>query len=117
MEPGIVWKMSSLLLGIVSDMAMGQNPKPVPPVNIRFNPTTKIGSLKWVVHLPQNGTIGFDPQPYLDILFWFQLFKGWAAWQGSFQLFVSFGSVYLRAGLQQSHVFFASLAGAQRTRE
>ena len=23
----------------------------------------KIG-LKWVVHLPQNGTIGFDPQPY-----------------------------------------------------
>ena len=31
-------------------------------MNIRFNPTTKI-VLKWVVHLPQNGTIGFDPQP------------------------------------------------------
>ena len=25
-------------------MAMGQNPKPVPPMNIRFTPTTKIGS-------------------------------------------------------------------------
>ena len=36
-------------------MGMGQNP--VPPVNI---PTR----LRWVVHLPQNGTIGFDPQPY-----------------------------------------------------
>ena len=35
--------------------AMGQ--KPVPPVNIPI--LTKI-----VVHLPQNGTIGFDPQPY-----------------------------------------------------
>ena len=32
----------------------------VPPVNILFNPTTKIGS----IHLPQNGTIGFDPQPF-----------------------------------------------------
>ena len=29
----------------------------VPPVNIPI--PTKI----WVVHLPQNGTIGFDPQP------------------------------------------------------
>ena len=27
-----------------SKYAMGQSPKPVPPVNIRFNPTTKIGS-------------------------------------------------------------------------
>ena len=33
-----------------------QNPGS-PPVNIRFNPTTKI------VHLPQNGTIGFEPWP------------------------------------------------------
>ena len=39
-------------------LATGQNP--VPPVNIPI--PTKIG-LKWVVHLPQNGTIGFDPQP------------------------------------------------------
>ena len=31
---------------------MGQNP--VPP-------------LKWAVHPPQNGTIGFDPQPYIYI--------------------------------------------------
>ena len=36
-------------------LAMGQ--KPVPPVNIRQ---------KWVVHLPRNGTIGFDPQPFLQ---------------------------------------------------
>ena len=28
----------------------------VPPVNIPIQP------LKWVVHLPQNGTIGFDPK-------------------------------------------------------
>ena len=41
----------------------------VPPVNIRFNPTTKIGSLKWVVNSPNNpkwDPIGFDPQPYLS---------------------------------------------------
>ena len=25
--------------------------------------------LKWVVHLPQNGTIGFDPQPYVFCFF------------------------------------------------
>ena len=36
---------------------MGQ--KPVPPVNIPI-PTNR---LKWVVHLPQNGTIVFDPEP------------------------------------------------------
>ena len=36
----------------VHHVAMGQNP--VPPVNIPI--PTKI-------HLPQNGTIGFDPQP------------------------------------------------------
>ena len=34
---------------------MGQNP--VPPVNIPIR-KTKMG-----VHLTQNGTIGFDPQP------------------------------------------------------
>ena len=38
-------------------LAMGQ--KPVPPVNIPI--PTKIE--KWVVHLPQTGTFGFDPQP------------------------------------------------------
>ena len=42
-------------------LAMGQNP--IPPVNpLKW-------SKKWVVHLLQNGTIGFDPQP-------FALFKG-----------------------------------------
>ena len=41
-------------------MAMVQNP--VPPVNIPIQPLNQV--LKWVVHLPQNGTIGFDPQPY-----------------------------------------------------
>ena len=39
-------------------LAMGQHP--VPPVNIPI-PLKKV--LKWVVRLPQNGTIGFDPQP------------------------------------------------------
>ena len=38
-------------------VAMGQNP--VPPVNISI--PTKID--KWLVHLPQNGTMGFDPPP------------------------------------------------------
>ena len=41
-------------------MAMGQNP--VPPVNIPI--PTKIGSKLGGAYLPQNGTIGFDPQPY-----------------------------------------------------
>ena len=30
-------------------------------VNIPIQPLKEV--LKWVVHLPQNGTIGFDPQP------------------------------------------------------
>ena len=34
------------------DLAMSHNP--LPPVSIRFNPTTKIGSLKWVVNSPAN---------------------------------------------------------------
>ena len=38
-------------------LAMGQHP--VPPVNIAIRKSR----LKWVVHLPQNGTIAFDPQP------------------------------------------------------
>ena len=38
---------------------MGQNL--VPPVNI---PNPHENRLIRVVHLPQNGTIGFDPQPY-----------------------------------------------------
>ena len=37
---------------------MGQNP--VFPVNI---PIPTKNRLEWVVHLPQNGTIVFDPQP------------------------------------------------------
>ena len=41
-------------------MAMGQNP--VPPVNIPI--PSKIDYKKWVVHPPQNGSIGFDPQPH-----------------------------------------------------
>ena len=40
------------LLLPLKQMAMGQ--KPVPP---------------WVVHLPQNGTIGFDPQPNVTSTF------------------------------------------------
>ena len=43
------------VLQIVAHMAMGQ--KPVPPVNMS-NPRYK--RLKRVVHLPQNGNIGFD---------------------------------------------------------
>ena len=39
-----------------ADMAMGQNPNP----HYR---------LKWGVHLPQNGTIGVDPQPYVPSWF------------------------------------------------
>ena len=45
---------------------MGQNhPKPVPPVNIQFNPTTKIGILKCgeFTYQPKWDPIGFDPQP------------------------------------------------------
>ena len=42
---------------------MGQ--KPVPPVNIPI-PTKKKKRIKWVVHLPQHGTIGFDPQPGVE---------------------------------------------------
>ena len=30
-------------------------------------PNSHIDRLNWVVHLPQNGTIGFDPQPYIYI--------------------------------------------------
>ena len=39
------------------NMAMGQSPV----VNLSI--LTKIDQT-WVVHLPQNGTIGFDPQPH-----------------------------------------------------
>ena len=47
---------------------MGQ--KPVPPVNI---PIPTKNRQKWVVPLPQNGTIGFDPQPYA----WTWTLHGW----------------------------------------
>ena len=45
----------------------------IPPVNIRFNPTSKIGSLKWVVNSPkpnQNGInqSGFDHHSHMDSL-------------------------------------------------
>ena len=36
----------------------------VPPVNI---PIPNKRRLKWVVHLSQNGTIGFDPWPYMGV--------------------------------------------------
>ena len=41
-------------------LAMGEKPG-YPPANIPI--ATKIGSKMGVEHLPQNGTIGFDPQP------------------------------------------------------
>ena len=48
-------------------MAMGQNPKSqiVPPVNIRFNPTTKIDSKMGgeFTYQPKWDPIGSDPQP------------------------------------------------------
>ena len=45
-------------LMVLTEMAMGQNP--VPPVNIPIpTKTDKNG----VVHLSQNGTIGFEPWP------------------------------------------------------
>ena len=40
-------------------MAMGQNPNRTPSEH--SNPHKN--RLKRVVHLPQNGTIGFDPRP------------------------------------------------------
>ena len=43
----------------MAHITMGQNP--VPLVNIPI--PTKI-NYKWVVRLPQNGTIGVDPRPY-----------------------------------------------------
>ena len=49
------------------DMAMGQNQKPAPPVNIRFNPTTKTGSkMGGAPKTPKWDPIGFDPQPHAD---------------------------------------------------
>ena len=43
-------------------MAMGQNPNRTPSSHQPSQPLKKV--LKWVVHRkPQNGTIGFDPQP------------------------------------------------------
>ena len=41
-------------------MAMGQNPNSTPSEH----PNPHENRLTWVVHLPQNGTIGFDPQLY-----------------------------------------------------
>ena len=50
---------ATLASGFVGKMAMGQNPNPTPSEH----PNPHENRLKWVVHLPQNGTIGFDPQP------------------------------------------------------
>ena len=47
-------------------MAMGQNPKSR-TASEHPNPLRNKIGLKWVVHLPQNGTIGFDPQPFATI--------------------------------------------------
>ena len=47
--------------GIAVLAMMGQ--KPVPPVNI---PIPTKNRVKWVLHLFHNGTIGFDPQPFLE---------------------------------------------------
>ena len=44
---------SSLSLGIAG-FGHGSKSKSYPPVNIRFNPTTKIGFLTWVVNSPTN---------------------------------------------------------------
>ena len=51
-------------MGKETQMAMGQTP--LPPVNIPI--LTKIGSKMGGVHLPRNGTIGVDPQPYKGIV-------------------------------------------------
>ena len=58
------------------NVAMGQNP--VPPVNI---PIPTKHELNWVVHLSQNGTVGFDPQPCA---------KQWTPASGSSLLALSF---------------------------
>ena len=42
-------------------MAMGQNPNRTPSEH----PNPNKNRPKWVVHLPQNGTIGFDPQTHI----------------------------------------------------
>ena len=55
--------MSRDFLGINpwTQMAMGQNPNRTPSEHPIQSPLKQV--LKWVVHLPPNGTIGFDPQP------------------------------------------------------
>ena len=45
--------------GALTDLAMGQNPNRTPSEH----PNPHSDRLQWVVYLPQNGTIGFDPQP------------------------------------------------------
>ena len=43
-------------------MATGQNANRTPSEH----PNPRKNRLKWMVHLPQNGTIGFDPQPHVQ---------------------------------------------------
>ena len=43
-----------------ANLAIGQNPNRTPSEH----PNPHQHRLKWLVHLPQNGTISFDPQPY-----------------------------------------------------
>ena len=47
-------------LKTVWHMTRGQNPNRTPSEH----PNPHYNRLNWVVHLPQNGTIGFDPQPH-----------------------------------------------------
>ena len=69
--PSLGWKKPGLMgVGPIEILVQNSAPGPtmwpwvkiqiVPPVNIPI-PTNR---LKWVAHLPPNGTIGFDPQPY-----------------------------------------------------
>ena len=46
-----------------TDLAMGHNPG---------NPSEPLiqSPVKWAVHPPQNGTIGFDPQPSHSLSLW-----------------------------------------------
>ena len=48
------------------DLAMGQNPVPSSE-----HPNPHENRLKWVVHLFQNGTIGFEPWPFAALFFLF----------------------------------------------
>ena len=48
----------------------GSTGRLAPPVNIRFNPTTKTGSKMGGAPTNHKGTIGFDPQPQGSVGIW-----------------------------------------------